>query len=64
MKVLQILLLLFTLLVAGNAQEKKQLTDLEGVIIDQAGAIISSTRIVLTNSKGEKFESISNDDGE
>ena len=63
MKILRILVLVFSLFAAGNAQDKEHLTKLEGTIIDQSGAGISSTKIILTNNAGKQFETVTNDDG-
>jgi hypothetical protein len=63
MKILQIVLLVFVLFNIGNGQKKQLLTELGGSVIDQAGASISSTRIVLTNTQGKRFETVSNDEG-
>jgi hypothetical protein len=64
MKMLQLsLLLLLAFFVVGNAQEKEYFTQLEGTVIDQMGAVIPSTKIVLIGSKGKKFETITNENG-
>jgi hypothetical protein len=64
MKILQILILVLGIFVVANAQKWQSLTELEGKVIDQGGAIIPLAKIVLTNSKGKKFASITDEDGE
>ena len=59
MKIFQILVLIFGLTVFINAQKE----NLSGKVYDQAGAIISETRISLTNKEGKKFVTYTNDDG-
>ncbi len=59
MKVLQVLVLIFGLSVSANAQK----TLLSGTVYDQEGAVISETKITLTNKDGKKFEALANDDG-
>ena len=63
MKILQILVLMFGIFIVANGQEKESLTELQGIVVDQAGGVIPSTRIVLTNSKGRKFEAFTNEEG-
>jgi hypothetical protein len=59
MKILQILVLIFGFIVSANAQK----TTLNGTVFDPNGAVIITTKIVAVNSKGQKFESIVDDDG-
>ena len=59
MKVLQILVLIFGLLVVANAQK----AILSGTVFDRNGAVIITTKVVAINVKGQKFESTVDEDG-
>jgi hypothetical protein len=63
MKILQVLVLIVGLAVLANGQSEKKLTVLGGIVIDQMGAAIPETKIVLTNLKGYKFDTFSNEYG-
>jgi hypothetical protein len=64
MKILRTLLLIFALCLGASAQEKEHFTRLEGTVIDHAGSVIPSVKIVLTNDSGRKFKGITNGSGE
>jgi hypothetical protein len=59
MKVLQILVLILVFVVTENAQT----SILSGTVYDANGAVIPETKITAINQKGEKFETLTNDEG-
>jgi hypothetical protein len=59
MKILQILVLMFCLVVVANAQK----AILTGSIYDPSGAVIVKSKVTAINQKGEKFEALSNEEG-
>ncbi len=59
MKLLQVLVLIFGLVVLANAQK----TSLSGTVYDSNGAVILGTKVYATNAKGRKIETIVNTDG-
>jgi hypothetical protein len=59
MKVLQILILVFTLSVFASAQK----AILTGTVYDPSGAVIPKTKISAKNEKGVTIETETNDDG-
>jgi hypothetical protein len=59
MKILQILVLIFCLVVVANAQK----AILTGSIYDPGGAVIVKSKVTAINQKGEKFEALSNEEG-
>ena len=59
MKILQILVLIFGLTVLVNAQKAV----LSGTVYDPVGAVIPEVKVTAVDEKGEKFESVTNDDG-
>ncbi len=62
MKVLQILVLIFGLSVFANSQARAKVF-LSGNVYDANGALIIGTKVTAINEKGEKFESITDDEG-
>ena len=59
MKVLRILVLIFGLTVFVNAQK----ATLSGTLYDAVGAVIPEVKVTAVNERGEKFETVTNDDG-
>ena len=59
MKVLQILVLIFGLVVLVDAQKSA----LTGTVYDASGAVISKAKLTAVNEEGEKFETVTNDEG-
>ena len=59
MKILQTLILIFGLAVFANAQK----TNLSGTVYDANGAVIVKSKVTAVNQKGEKFETLTNEDG-
>lgn len=53
---------MFVLVASG--QVAKAPTELKGTVIDQLGALIPDTRIVLTETGGKKFETMTGEEGE
>ncbi|MDQ3801509.1 MAG: carboxypeptidase-like regulatory domain-containing protein [Acidobacteriota bacterium] len=62
MKVLQILVLIFGLVVFANAQTKER-TVLTGTVYDVNGAVIPRMSVVFVNQKGERFETTTDENG-
>lgn len=60
MKVWQILALILALSVFANAQN----TTLHGTVRDVSGAIIPKINIIVIGTNGEKFETVSNNEGD
>ena len=59
MKVLQILVLIFSLTVVTTAQK----AILTGSVCDANGAVIVKSKVTAVNQNGEKFEALTNEDG-
>ncbi len=59
MKILQILVLMFGLVVAANAQKAV----LTGSVYDPNGSLIVNSKITAVNQKGEKFVALTNEEG-
>ena len=59
MKILQILVLMFCLVVVMNAQK----AILTGSVYDSGGAVIVKSKVTAINQKGEKFEALTNEEG-
>lgn len=59
-----LLLITFAALAAfATAQSPQPLTELTGTVSDQAGAVIVDVQIILTDSKGKKYETRTSDAG-
>ena len=56
MKILQILVLIFGLVVVGNAQSINKETVLKGTIFNQAGGLITDVWITIKDAKGKGFK--------
>lgn len=63
MKFVGLVLAIISSAIFVNAQQAEPLTQVVGSAIDQAGASIQSVRIVLSNTKGAKYEVMTSDDG-
>ncbi len=59
MKFLQILVLVLGLVIFVNAQKSA----LTGTVYDASGAVIPKAKLIAINEKGEKFETVTNDEG-
>ncbi|CAN5609571.1 hypothetical protein BH18ACI1_BH18ACI1_03720 [soil metagenome] len=62
MKILQILVLIFGLVVCANSQTTDK-SILSGIVYDANGSVIIKARVKAINEKGEKFETVTNDEG-
>jgi hypothetical protein len=62
MKFLQILVLTFGLAIFVNAQSSEK-AGLFGNVYDANGSLIVGARITAINERGEKFEAVTNEDG-
>ncbi len=62
MKFLQVLILISGLVVFVNSQTNNKAV-LSGTVYDANGAVIPETKITVINEKGEKFETVTNDEG-
>ncbi len=56
MKVLQILVLMFCLVVAANAQNTEKMFILSGMVFDSEKAVIIGTEVTAENKDGRKFQ--------
>lgn len=63
MKLFFLLITCAVLAVSVNAQSPQPLTELNGTVFDQAGAVIVDVQISLTDSEGKKYETRTRDDG-
>ncbi|MFN0279271.1 MAG: carboxypeptidase-like regulatory domain-containing protein [Pyrinomonadaceae bacterium] len=64
MRILAILgLVLFCSAIVG-AQQTQKLGRVKIILVDEAGGIISETRVTLTGNNGKQFVGLTNDDGE
>lgn len=59
MKIIRVLVLIFGLVVLVNAQRSA----LTGTVYDASGAVIPKAKLIAINEKGEKFETVTNDEG-
>lgn len=59
MKILQVLFLIFGLAIVTNAQKSV----LTGSVYDASGSVIIKAKVTAINEKGEKFETLTNNDG-
>lgn len=64
MRLLQFLILTMGFVLVANAQTPDASTELNGTVIDQLGAAIPATRLVLTNAGGKKFEALTGAEGD
>ena len=59
MRISQVLVLIFGLTIFVNAQK----AFLSGTLYDAVGAVIPEVKVTAVNEKGEKFETVTNNDG-
>jgi len=63
MKILQILVLMFGLVVFSNAQNSEKVFLLSGTVYDVNKAVIVVAKITVESENGKKFNTVSNDEG-
>jgi hypothetical protein len=63
MKLFLLLITCAALAAFASAQSPQPLTELTGTVSDQAGAVIVDVQVILTDSKGKKYETRTRDDG-
>jgi hypothetical protein len=63
MKILQVLILIFGLSIIVNGQKQNETAILTGSVFSQIGEVISDAKITITNEKGKRFETLTDENG-
>ncbi len=63
MKVLQILVLIFGLIVLANGQNAEKIFVLSGTVFDSAKAVVPATEVIAENKDGRNFQTTSDENG-
>lgn len=63
MKILQILVLLFSLTTLANAQTSKETTVLTGLVYDDMGAVITNVKVSAKDESGKVYLATTNNEG-
>jgi phosphatidate phosphatase APP1 len=63
MRFLQILVLILVSVLLASGQKNGSTAVLTGNIFDQIGDVLPNTKIIVTNQKGQRFETLSDENG-